>query len=915
MLKNQETTGTFSTGALTAAQAPYTLNLSVSPGVSMIVDNLFVYRQDVTTSQTAPPTWERLVTMPFPRLGNKILEGSAAMAQYGWNEGPFSHTVAQLEDGLAFADLIVGLSSANQSLDPDSIHRVRALNPNVVILPVRDFSDQRIPSPPGGSNIVPDYQLLQSTPDQWKATDTFGNVIHPLNFPDLFYMNLSSFAPAVNGQTWRTALPNFVTSQIFSAGLWDGIWLANMQGTLDPDFPNGLDPALFNYDWNRNGLKDETPASTSDMIRSGTVGVLQQLNSSAAGLQLTMGNAGATPEFALAPLVNGYSFECFNTWWNRPGTPIANSLSAAWRTEFDAYLRMQGTSLPPQLNLLQACGVNASDLNNENRSTYYLTPTTDDLQKHRLSMGTALLGDGFYEYALKDDLSAPYWFDEYSVDASGNAIRDRAKKGYLGHPLSDAVELGNPGTLIFQENFESGTLPNSFIASPPGAATVTQTAGQVISGTGSLALNNPDHTRAGNATVTINPQAVSFSPGAYLLTFDWRVLETCDFTGGLGISVSGNSANLDRTFALGAVTGDSGTVDFPFTIPSAGTWSVQFAVLFGGGAVAIDNVKIYEGGAGPWRRDFENGFVLVNPFPQPHTFSMADLAGALNRTGIKRINGAQAPETNNGQPVTGGLTVGAFDAIILLADRIGVALPSVTSARTPGGFPDIAQNGWIEIKGSNLAPLGAGPGGMTWNKALSFQSGIMPTELGGVRVKVNGKPAFVYFVSSNQINVLAPLDNTIGPVQIVVTSGGVTGAPFLANLQFAAPSFPLVGSTKYAVATHADYSLVGPSSLSAPGYTFTPARAGETIILYAFGLGLPTTPLVNRAATQSGSLPVLPQVQIGGTTATVAFAGLISPGLYQLNVTIPGGVSSGDNKLALTYNGQASPSGDLISIQ
>lgn len=47
-----------------------------------------------------------------------------------------------------------------------------------------------------------------------------------------------------------------------------------------------------------------------------------------------------------------------------------------------------------------------------------------------------------------------------------------------------------------------------------------------------------------------------------------------------------------------------------------------------------------------------------------------ELAGALNRTGIKRILGTQAPDINNGQPVTGTLTLQPFDAIILLADHI-----------------------------------------------------------------------------------------------------------------------------------------------------------------------------------------------------------------------------------------------------
>jgi uncharacterized protein (TIGR03437 family) len=40
---------------------------------------------------------------------------------------------------------------------------------------------------------------------------------------------------------------------------------------------------------------------------------------------------------------------------------------------------------------------------------------------------------------------------------------------------------------------------------------------------------------------------------------------------------------------------------------------------------------------------------------------------------------------------------------------------------------------------------------------------------------VNGKPAFVYYVSPAQLNVLSPIDSTVGAAQIVVTSGGLSG--------------------------------------------------------------------------------------------------------------------------------------------
>jgi uncharacterized protein (TIGR03437 family) len=55
--------------------------------------------------------------------------------------------------------------------------------------------------------------------------------------------------------------------------------------------------------------------------------------------------------------------------------------------------------------------------------------------------------------------------------------------------------------------------------------------------------------------------------------------------------------------------------------------------------------------------------------------------------------------------------------------------------------------------------------------------------------------------------------------------------------------------------------------------------------------------------------------EIGGTQAAVAFAGVILPGLYQLNVTIPPAAANGDNTVTCTYFGFSTPAGDLITVQ
>ena len=110
----------------------------------------------------------------------------------------------------------------------------------------------------------------------------------------------------------------------------------------------------------------------------------------------------------------------------------------------------------------------------------------------------------------------------------------------------------------------------------------------------------------------------------------------------------------------------------------------------------------------------------------------------------------------------------------------------------------------------------------------------------------------------------------------------------------------------------ADYSLLGAATLY-PGAT-TPARPGETVVIYAIGFGLPVNPLTNGESSQSGSLPSVPVCQLGGSPAST-IATLISPGLYQLNLTVPANAQSGDNPISCTYSGATTHSGAFITVQ
>ena len=301
-------------------------------------------------------------------------------------------------------------------------------------------------------------------------------------------------------------------------------------------------------------------------------------------------------------------------------------------------------------------------------------------------------------------------------------------------------------------------------------------------------------------------------------------------------------------------------------------------------------------------------------------FSAALAASCWAQATYSYDNGGHLTAINYG---ASGSIVYGYDPAGNLVSRNVVAAgnSTITSVDTAGGGPAIAQNDWIEIKGINLVPATTPAAGVIWSTAPSFAQGQMPTNLQGVSVTVDGKPAYVYFYcsavtstvcSQDQVNVLTPLDSATGPVQIVVTSGSASSAPYTVNMQAVAPSFLKFSGSNYVAAEHADYSLLGPTTLY-PGAS-TPAKVNEQIQTYAVGFGLPNTPITLGSASQSGSLSPLPVCTIGGNSATVAFAGLISPGLYQLNLIVPAGTPTGDNSVACAYGGLSTPPGDLISV-
>lgn len=315
--------------------------------------------------------------------------------------------------------------------------------------------------------------------------------------------------------------------------------------------------------------------------------------------------------------------------------------------------------------------------------------------------------------------------------------------------------------------------------------------------------------------------------------------------------------------------------------------------------------------------------IFCNQVDQAPTLALAPYPGVkgINVTaGVLSANGNQVQQLYVADNLIAGILSAASTPAYLGTSGSGNTI-STSSTPTPaisfvanaeGESPVIAPNTWIEIKGVNLAPQLDALNLRIWT-AADFLNNQMPVQLDGVGVAVNGKNAYVWYVSPSQVNVLTSPDAVQGLVNVVVTNNGTSSQTYAAQAQALSPSFFVFDGTHVA-ATHLDGTDIGATTLY-PGLT-TPAKPGETIVIYGNGFGATSTQVVGGAITQSGNLAPMPVITIGGIKANVRFAGLNgAPGEFQFNVDVPLNVPDGDQPVTATYKGVATQVGALLAVQ
>jgi len=232
----------------------------------------------------------------------------------------------------------------------------------------------------------------------------------------------------------------------------------------------------------------------------------------------------------------------------------------------------------------------------------------------------------------------------------------------------------------------------------------------------------------------------------------------------------------------------------------------------------------------------------------------------------------------------------------ILADSTGVFNGG---SYRPG---EIVSGSWVSVKGSGFTDPGKT---VDWSKS-DFSKGL-PTSLNGVQVLFNGLPGAMWYLidgAEQQINVQAPA-NLNGPVSVqvirdknasnILTSTAVPVSPGIFSYTLDG------GQTFIPSAVFPDGVYLGDPAVF-PGAR--KAKAGDVLSIFVNSLAVSPAGVVSVSAATH---PVT--VTIGTTSFGADFSGLVAPGEFQINFTVPRLPTSGNLPITIQIDGQSSQDG------
>jgi hypothetical protein len=291
----------------------------------------------------------------------------------------------------------------------------------------------------------------------------------------------------------------------------------------------------------------------------------------------------------------------------------------------------------------------------------------------RYILGVSCLGDAWaYTGGGTDNRTYVGWYDEYSVDPiTGLTDTTGANTGWLGQPLGPVSSVIWPNTAPdaitntgFETSVTSGWTFNQFA---PASATITRDATTAGAGTASAKV----HIAAAGTVdwhVSLNSVGtLSLVPGlSYSVTF------RCKASAPRTLRVLALNSGADRVLSVDTQWKQYQVV---FTPTTSITAALSFFLGTQTGDVWFDDVHFQAGATSVWRRDFQNGIVLVNPTELSLTVPL--------ETAFRRVQGTRAPSVNNGA-LSATPVLPPHDALFLLRASLDRTRPAAVQDLHPG---------------------------------------------------------------------------------------------------------------------------------------------------------------------------------------------------------------------------------------
>jgi uncharacterized protein (TIGR03437 family) len=295
--------------------------------------------------------------------------------------------------------------------------------------------------------------------------------------------------------------------------------------------------------------------------------------------------------------------------------------------------------------------------------------------------------------------------------------------------------------------------------------------------------------------------------------------------------------------------------------------------------------------AGSVKVSFSNGDPPLSLLPlQSGVWHTTWQSGTTTGPVTLTVTATNAAQTLTGTRVISGGLGDTSPAPVLAAAESGASF----AANVP-----LAPGSIISLFGSSLA-----------NGTASTPGVPLGTTLAGATVIMAGVQVPLLYGSNGQVNAVVPAGiGTNTTQQVLVQRDNTYSVPISVNVAASEPAvfpYPLPGDppTQGAIVNAISYAVADPKA---------PVTAGDALAIFCTGLGV-VNPAVPDGAAAPSSPPAntvaTPTVTIGGKNAVPFFSGLAPGfvGLYQIDVTVPSGVTPGNQvPVVLSIAGETSP--------